>query len=162
MLPSNEKTVPMINETMTAAGTSIGTTIDTLGFDYLKIDLAIESASAAETALTTLRVCESDTDSAMTAYTDGTPVTAFVGAAAVSTSAGFVLPARSSTKENTYRMNIDLKGRKRYLALNVAPTLTGTNGGAVVAIGTLGRAQDGADVKTVATTVAGMRLIVNG
>ena len=159
MLPSNEKTVPMINETMSAAGTAIAD-IDTLGFDYLKIDMAIESASAAETALTTLRVCESD--SAITAYTDGTPVTAFVGAAAVSTSAGFVLPARSSTKENTYRMNIDLKGRKRYLAVNVAPTLTGTNGGAVVVIGTLGRAQDGADVKTVATGTEGMRLIVNG
>ena len=161
MLPCNEKTVPMINETMAAAGTAFGA-IDTLGFDYLKIDMAMESASAAETALTILRVCESDTDSAMTAYTDGTPVTAFVGAAAVSTSAGFVLPPRSSTMENTYRMNIDLKGRMRYIGLNVSPTLTGTNGGAVVAIGTLGRAADSTDIGTVATGVAGMRLNVSG
>jgi len=64
--------------------------------------------------------------------------------------------------ENTYRMNIDLKGRMRYIGLNVSPTLTGTNGGAVVAIGTLGRAADSTDIGTVATGVAGMRLNVSG
>lgn len=160
MVPSNEKTVPMINETVAAAGTAIGN-IDTIGFDYLKIDMSIESASAAETALVALRVCESDTESAITAYTDGTPVTALVGAAAVSTSAGFVLPARSSTKENTYRMNINLLGRKRYIAVDMAPTLTMTNGGAVVAIGTLARASASEDITTLATTATGMRLIVS-
>lgn len=161
MVPSNEKTIPMINETLTAAGTAIGN-IDTIGFDYLKLDLAINSASAAETALTILRVCESDTNSAITAYTDGTPVTAFVGAAAVSTSAGFVLPARSSTKQNTYRMNMTLLGRKRFIGFNVAPTLTVTSVGAVVAIGTLARAQASDDINTLATTATGMRLIVSG
>lgn len=161
MVPSNEKTVPMINETVGATGTAIGN-IDTIGFDYLKIDMSIESASAAETALTALRVCESDTESDITAYADGTPVTAFVGAAAVSTSAGFVLPARSSTKENTYRMNMTLLGRKRYIALDMSPTLTMTNGGAVVVIGTLARASSSEDINTLATTDTGMRLIVSG
>ena len=159
MVPSNEKTVPMINKTAAASGTVFGN-IDTIGYDYLKMDMSIGSASAAETALETLSVCENDT-SAMTAYTDGSPVTALVCAAAVSTSAGYVLPARSSTLANTYRVNIDLRGRKRYIGLYVEPTLTMTNGAAICAIGTLARTQDSADVKVEATTVAGMRIIMS-
>ena len=80
--------------TMTSAGTVFGA-IDTLGFDYCEVDLVAGTGDAASTAVTTLRIAESDT--LLTAYTGGTAVTAFVGAAATSTSAGFVLPALSSS-----------------------------------------------------------------
>jgi len=164
MNPSNSITLPLINATMSAAGTVIGV-VDTLGYDYLQFDIGCKSASAAETAVTILRVCESDTATAVSdisAYTDATPVTAFVGAAAVSTSAGFVLPARSSTTDNTYRLNIDLKGRARYIGCNFSPTLTVSNYGATYINAVLSRVQDGADIAIVATGTRGCRLIVNG
>jgi hypothetical protein len=170
MQPSNNLTIPLLNTgTVSAASTHIAA-VDTKGFDHLQFDLTVKSGSAAETAVTTLRVCEADYDStAVTAATDitayttvgCTPVTQFVGAAAVSTSAGFVLPARSSTVDNTYRFNIDLRGRKRYLALNFAPTLTCTNGG-INLTATLGRPEESGLVATAATSVAGCRLIVSG
>jgi hypothetical protein len=151
------KTIPMFSGiTMTSAGTVFGS-VDTKGFDYLVVSLAAGTGAAAQTAVTTLQLCESDT--APTAYTDGDAVTAFVGAAAVSTSAGFVLPALSSTKLNTFQFNVDLKGRKRYIGIDFAPTLQ-TVGVGCVAV--LSKAADGAEIKTVATGTDGARLIVSG
>ena len=153
------KTIPMFEGlTMTSAGTVFGQ-VDTIGYNFLAIDLEAGTGEAAATAVDTLRVCESDTDSAMTAYTDGAPVTAFVGAAATSTSAGFVLPALSSTKKNIYRFNIDLRGRKRYVGVNFAPVkqTVGVGAKAIMA-----RAEDGPAMSTVATTVDGARSIVSG
>ena len=157
MIPQS-KTIPMFEAiTMTSAGTVFGQ-VDTLGFDYLTINLEAGTGDAASTAVTTLQCNESDTDTLMTAYTDGDAITACVGAAAVSTSAGFVLPALSSTKMNIYRFNIDLKGRKRYIGVNFAPEKQ-TLGVACQA--TLSRCVDGDDIATAATTADGTRVIVN-
>jgi len=151
------KSIPMFGGvTMTSAATVFGT-VDTLGFDFCEIDLIAGTGAAASTAVTTLQLCEDDT--APTAYADGSPVTALVGAAAVSTSAGFVLPALSSTKQNVYRFNVDLKGRKRYLGINFAPTLQTVG---VACVARLSRAADGVDTtRTPAITVAGNRLVAN-
>ncbi|HEG43237.1 MAG TPA: hypothetical protein ENH94_04215 [Phycisphaerales bacterium] len=157
MVPSNSKTIPMFaGITMTSAGTVFGT-VDTLGFDYLTVDLVAGSGAAASTAVATMRMAEDDT--LLTAHTAGDALTQFVGAAAVSTSAGFVLPALSSTKQNVYRFNMDLKGRKRYISINFAPELQ-TVGVGCNAV--LHRVADGADIRTVGTASDGMRLIQNG
>jgi hypothetical protein len=152
------KTVPLFEGlTMTSAGTVIGS-VDTKGYGFLAIDLVAGSGAAAQTAVTTLRLCKSDTATAasdITAYTTvgNTPITQFVAAAATSTSAGFVLPALSSTKQNVYRFNVDLRGRKRFITLNFAPTLqtVGVSANAMLfksavdpAMVTAGTASDGA------------------
>lgn len=156
MLPAT-KTLPMFEGlTMTSAGTVFGT-IDTKGFDFAQLDLAAGTGAAASTAITTLQLSESDT--LLTAYSGGTAVTAFVGAAATSTSAGFVLPALSSSKHNVFRMNVDLRGRKRYLGINFAPTLQTVG---VACLATLSRVADGADIATVATGTDGFRVIASG
>lgn len=158
MLPEC-KTIPMFEGlTMTSAGTVFGQ-VDTIGADFCIVNLSAGTGEAASTAVTTLRMCESDTDSAMTAYTDGTPVTNFVGAAAVSTSAGFVLPALSSTKQNSYLFRMDLRGRKRYQGINFAPEKQTVG---VACSANLFRVADGADIATVATTADGARVIVSG
>jgi len=152
------KTIPMFEGlTMTSAGTVFGT-VDTLGYDHLRIDLCAGTGDAASTAVTTLRLCEDDT--APTAYTDGDAITACVGAAATSTSAGFVLPALSSSVQNVFQFNIDLRGRKRYIGLNFAPE-NQTVG--VSALASLSRKNAGANPAnvTAATGSAGARLIVN-
>ena len=97
MLPVSEPQVVFEGLTMTSAGTVFGA-IDTLGADFCQIDLLAGTGDAASTAVTTLQIAESDT--LLTAYTGGTAVTQFVGAAATSTSAGFVLPALSSSKDD--------------------------------------------------------------
>ena len=139
--------------TMTSAGT-VFDAVDTKGFDYCVLALIAGTGDAASTAVSTLQVCESDTDP--TAYTGGTAVTNCVGAAATSTSAGFVLPALSSSAQNIYQMNIDLRGRKRYLGLNFAPEKQ-TVGVGCVAV--LMRAENSEEIATVATGSAGLRLL---
>lgn len=153
---ASSKTIPLFEGiTMTSAGTVFGS-VDTKGFDFAQIDLVAGTGEAASTAVVTLQISESDT--AMTAYTDGDAVTSLVGAAAISSTAGFVLPALSSTKQNVYRSNVDLKGRKRYLGLAFAPEKQ-TLGVACVA--NLSRVQDGADIRVEATTIDGNRVIAN-
>lgn len=151
------KTVPIFEGlTMTSAGT-VFDAVDTKGFDFLAIDLVAGTGAAASTAVTTLQLCEADTDP--TAYTDGTPITQFVGAAAVSTSAGFVLPALSSTKQNVYRFNIDLRGRKRYIGLNFAPEKQTVG---VSATALLFKPEAAPAMATAATSADGARLVVSG
>jgi hypothetical protein len=152
------KTIPMFEgATVSSAGTLFGC-VDTKGFSHLGIDLAAGTGEAAQTACTILRLCENDA-SAMTAYTDGTPITQFVGAAAVSTSAGFVLPALSSTKQNVYRFNIDLRGRKRYIGINLGLAKQTVG---VSAHANLFRSEIGPAMVTAATGADGARLIVSG
>lgn len=158
MLP-DLKTIPMAEGlTMTSAGTVMGS-VDTQGYDFLAIDVVAGTGEAASTALETLRMCESDDTTLLTAYTDGDAVTAFVGAAAASTSAGFVLPALSTTKQNVYRFNIDLRGRKRYIGVNFAPEKQ-TVGVGLTAI--LARSETGPAMATAATSADGARVIVSG
>lgn len=158
------KTVPLFEGlTMTSAGTVIGA-VDTKGFNFLVIDLVAGTGEAASTAVTTLRLAENDTvtaESSVTAYTTAgnTPITQFVGAAAVSTSAGFVLPALSSTVQNVFRFNVDLRGRKRFISLNFAPEKQTVG---VSAHAMLFRSNVDPAMVTAATTVAGARLIVSG
>ncbi len=155
---TQSKSVVMVEGlTLASAATTIGI-IDTLGADYLTIDVVAGSGDAASTAVTVLRCAESDTDSAMTAHTDGDAITACVGAAVVSSTAGFALPALSATKQNSYRFNIDLKGRKRYIATDFGVE---KNTVGIGMVGTLSRIADGADIVTQATGVDGTRVIVD-
>lgn len=151
------KTIPMFEGlTMTSAGTVFGQ-VDTLGYDYLIVDLEAGTGAAASTAVTTLRMSESDTS--MTAYTDGTAITNCVGAAATSTSAGFVLPALSSSKKNVYQFNIDLRARKRYISINFAPEKQTLGVGCQAHLFRVNTG-DGPALETVATGSDGARLVV--
>ena len=150
------KTIPMFEGiSMTSAGTVFGS-VDTKGFNHAIINLEAGTGEAASTAVPTLALCESDT--APTAYTDGDAITNCVGAAAVSTSAGFVLPALSSTKKNVYQFNVNLVGRKRYIGISFAPTLQTLGVGCQAKL--FRPDQDPAD-SVAATSADGARLIVN-
>ena len=43
--PKNKKTIPMINATAAASGTVFGA-IDTIGYDYLKMDMSISTTNS--------------------------------------------------------------------------------------------------------------------
>ena len=123
MLPANYKLRQLIVPVTTPTAGSTANTgyVDCAGYSYLSIDVVEMSASAA-TQVDTLSIREDDT--VPTAFTDMSAIVALTGAAATSTSAGFVLPTPNSAVENNYRFKIDLKGRKRYVGINFTPGVT--------------------------------------
>lgn len=122
--------------------------IDTIGFDRCDLIWQIATGSATDDVPTTAKVSEGDTTSS---YTD---IVAFTGGTATSTSAGFVIPAVSTSARTFYKMSIDLKGRKRYLKCTLTPVTTQINY-------VLGILSNG-DIMPDTTTEAGTVLTVNG
>ena len=171
MVPSNSLHIPLACPvSQAAAQTHIGI-VDTKGYDYASFNIDIAPCSAGGTGVDSLRLAEADYDSAVvsaltdcTAYTTVgmSPVTQFVGAAAISTSAGFVLPTRSVTTRDNFRLNVDLKNRKRFLLLEFTNNEAISLGSFCMSCD-LSRAEDSAGLlATTVTTLPGPRLIVNG
>lgn len=158
MLPES-KTDIMYLAASAASATEIACWVDTQGFDFLAIDVIADSVSAAETAVTLLELGENDT-TPTDVTTDCTLIAAFTGAAATSSTAGFVLPAASSSVDNYYRFNVDLRGRKRYIGCAFTPAHDIDDGVAVV--GHLYRCEDHPAIITAATGTEGCRLVVSG
>ncbi len=158
MVPGDYKLNQLIVPTtaITAGSTGNWGFLDTKDYDYLNIELVEMSASAA-TQVTGLRVREDDT--VPTAFTDMSAIVALTGAAATSTSAGFVLPTPNSAVENNYRFRIDLRGRKRYIGLDFIPAVSTR----AAAVGLLMRgakepSQSVSTDKTATVTTASLRL----
>ena len=127
MVPHSKLATMIVPQTVTSGGTISGY-VDTKGFDFACISLVTETVAATDIP-TVLRLSEDDT--AHSAFTAGTVITNFVGGTATSTSVGFVIPTPVTTTSvgvNTYcvQMNVDLRGRKRYLALEFSPITTHT------------------------------------
>lgn len=98
--------------------------IDTLGYDYLTIDVGF---GAMDIAMATLKISESNTKSNTTALTSGADITGLVFGTSLDI-AGATSALPSSTADNTtVRCEIDLRGRKRYI-LPVATTGDGAAG----------------------------------
>jgi len=95
--------------TNAATGT---TRLDCLGYDYATIDLIM--GIAGDTAKpTTLSIVEGDT----TTYASASAITALTGGGV----GGFTIPALDNTTMSVIRININLRGRKRYLFTTFAP-----------------------------------------
>lgn len=129
-------------QVVTAAATATGY-IDTLGFDEASFDIILDAQAATTSNPSTLKLGESDTTSG---FTD---ITKFVGDG----TGGFVIPAMSTTAATVVRLNVDLRGRKRYINATVIPTVTDQ---AICVTATLGKAED--------TTIAraSMGVVVDG
>lgn len=147
MLP-NLTVVPMRELATVAGGTAAFGVIDTQGYDFAKIVYATPKATVASSQ-DHLNLAEDDT--LPTAFTDATEIDGCSG-----TDSDFTIVAESTDYSNVYTYNVDLKGRKRYLAMNYESD--GIHGGCMLAI--LGRKADGAEA-TVATTAHGTRNIVS-
>ena len=143
------KSVVGHTENLTAAQTHT-LTIDTLGYAYVSVDVCQEAWGNAgytsQAAFTVLKLEESDLSGS--AYSN---VTAFVGGG----TGGFTIPTPSSTSADVVvRMDIDCRGKKRYLKLTATPYTTGT----VYTVARLGKGTDGpvsASAKGVNATVSG-------
>ena len=159
MVPGNFKTV-ILEETQSATSSGdVFATVDTKGYDFMVFQILSGTHEAAETSLEILRMGHADT-TPTDVTTDTTVLPAFSCAAAVAATAENILPPGSSTKQNIYQMNIDLKGKKRYFAVDYTPVKQTV---AISLLAHLFRGNQGDDpVETQATTSDGMRLVASG
>lgn len=149
MLP-NLKTFLCIADVSTTNGATASGLIDTLGYKSLHLGVAQATSNSTSNKLTVCKVTESDTS-------NGTfsAIPSLTGGTATSTSVGFVIPAAiTSGGPQLYLLNADLRGRKRWLKLELSPVTTQILG----AWGMLGRGEQN-PAPAVAT---GQALVVNG
>ena len=142
------KSVVGHTENLTAAQTHT-LVIDRLGYEYVSLDVGQEpwtnAGYTSQAAFTVLKLSESDDNSS---YSD---VTAFVGGG----TGGFTIPTPTATAGDVVvRMDVDCRGKKRYLKVTATPYTTGT----VYTVARLGKGVDGpvsASSKNVNATISG-------
>jgi hypothetical protein len=127
------KSVVGHTENLTAAQTHT-LVIDRLGYEYVSLDVGQEpwtnAGYTSQAAFTVLKLSESDDNSS---YSD---VTAFVGGG----TGGFTIPTPTSTSADlVVRMDVDLRGKSRYLRVTATPYTTGN----VYTVARLGKGVDG-------------------
>lgn len=126
----NAATVNVLKQTSTATSATATGVIDALGFDHVAVDFWNDSAANATNNPSAMWVCECDTS-------NGTFV-AITGAAGDATD-GFTIGAVSTSVPTVHRVNVGMKGRRRWLQAGITP------GGATTIVGitaVLSRAED--------------------
>ena len=142
------KVVDVLMPTAMVSNATTTASIDTLGFDYLQLIWHLATATSTAGIAVECKVVESDD---LTTYTAIVP---FTGGTATSTSVGFVIPNAHATIDQQFVMNMDLRGRKRYLKCSISPHTNQIN----YIVGVLDRAKVMPD--TIAE--ANVALMVNG
>lgn len=115
MRPSLKAAV-VINDSGVTNGETATGNIDTLGYEWMKLDVMMTTSNDTTNNPTTLKLSESD-DTEATNFSD---ITRFVGDGA----GGFTIPAAVTSGNWIQTFNVDLRGRKRYLKLSVAVLTT--------------------------------------
>lgn len=110
--PSPKSAIVIAAASITNGGTATGT-VDTLGYDFAVIDVCATTSNNITNNFSVLTLSEGDTTSALTAVKTGD--TDFTIAA-----------ANTSVPAVTAQFRVDLRGRKRYLAITASPVTTQT------------------------------------
>lgn len=132
MMPlQNTATKVAIKPQSVTSGATAAGNVDTLGYEEAAVDVALDSQASTTSNPSVLKLMESDD----TETTNFANITGFVGDA----TDGFTIPAAGGAAPTIVRMNVDLRGRKRYLRVVVSPDGATQLLGAVV---TLGKAKD--------------------
>lgn len=123
MNPSPKFTLQMLDLALTAAGTAGGSGatyyIDTLGYDFASFDVITQTTTG---TYSELQLMEADA----TTSASFAAITALTGGTETSTSAGFVIGSSPTTSPWATKLNVDLRGRKRYLKVSAVPSVAGT------------------------------------
>lgn len=145
MNPQLKAVVAIAPQSVTNGQTVTGN-IDTLGYDWLTLDVYQATSNNTTNNLSTCKLSESDTTDA----TNFSDITKFVGDG----TGGFTIPAANTSDGQVYKFNVNLRGRKRYLKLTVTPVTTQIMG----AFANLGIAEQA----PVSATNAGVAALVEG
>lgn len=106
----------------TNAGTYTSANIDTIGCDYVEIDIAAttQSASTQAGSPSVLTLYGADVTNASSFVA----ITGFRGGSATATNIDFVVGIGKTTGANLYKMRVDTRVCPRYLNLEISPTTT--------------------------------------
>ena len=133
-----QKQVIAINQTsITNAGTATGN-IDTLGFDFVTIDLIATTSNNVTNNFSVLKLSESD-DTVVTNFAD---ISGAVG------DTDFTIANAVTTGNWGMKFNVDCRARKRYLRITASPVTTQV----ITAIANLSKAKE-APVSTTSANV---------
>jgi len=150
---------------LTAAGTGGLACWDTKGYDGLNVFILGYNASAASSGcVSAVELSESDT---LTSPTSQTAILDFTGGTATSTAVGFVIGGDTANTGQTgiIELAVDLKGRKRYVGLQVTVDQGATNFLGILALGS--RAEASKDTRAnklmpnLCNTMASLVTLVN-
>jgi len=113
---------------------------DAKGYDQANIYVQLGTHATNGTTVATCKISESDTVTSISSMTD---VVALTGGTVTSATVGFVLPLVAAAGYGTVvEFQIDLRKRKRFLALEITPGATTVHVGA---LGRLTRSKESAD-----------------
>jgi hypothetical protein len=110
----SEKVISVIAPQSVATNATPTGNIDRLGFDYVAVDVQLDSQTSTTSKPATLKLTESDD----TVATNFAAITAFTGGTQVNTTSGFVIP-NAQAGANVFRFGVDCRARKRYLKVSV-------------------------------------------
>lgn len=117
MTPATDKLVQAISPVSINGAAATSNVIDRSGFNYLEFIVQFGSIGA---NVATLKVQESDAISSGTALNGGVDVVGTrVGTDAKDDGAASALPVAATDNNKNWKFEIDLKGRKRYLQVQV-------------------------------------------
>ncbi len=145
MNPQTKQVIAINQASTTNAATASGN-IDTLGFDYVTIDVITTTSNVVSNNPSVLKLAESD-DTVVTNFAD---IAEFVGDGA----SGFTIPDSVTSGNWGMKFNVDCRARKRYLKLSVSPLTTQV----IAAIANLSKAE----TAPVNTTSANVKILVEG
>lgn len=131
-------------------GATVTARIDRYGYDDVRINLIAATADVVSNSPSVLKVTESDTTDA----TNFTAITPLTGGTAGNTSGFFTIPNFVTTGTNNVVLDVDCRGRKRYLLVTVSPRTTME----CVLVAELFRAKE----SPITTTIEGTVLHVHG
>lgn len=121
------------------------------GHDYATIEVLIGTHATNEAAIGTLKITEHDSSTDITDHSD---IVAFTGGTATSTSAGFVIPGAATVGFGAIvQFQIDLRKRKKILALQITPGTTTMQIGAIATLTRSAQSADTAAQKSVTNSV---------
>jgi|SRR5579872_3202030 len=126
MLPASKLVLDSVtgSGSATNAGTFTSANIDTLGVDFVTIDVSAttQSASTQAGSPSVLKLQECDT-TVVTSFAD---IVGFRGGSAAATNVDFVVGIGKTSGVNAYKFDVDCRNRKRYLNVVISPTTTQT------------------------------------
>lgn len=130
---ASTKTVAKIGTADTATSGTATHVIDTLGYGYASIDVIFEPTTATTDAVCLACKVE-ESDASGSGFANVVPLTG-------NGTGGFAIPTSGSktADSNVVRLNLDLRGRKRYLRVSATPMAASV----VATCCRLGRANEG-------------------
>ena len=112
---ASKQVILINNATVSNAGTITGR-IDTLGFDFLTLDVTSTTTDSVTNDPTVLSITEGATTSSYDA------IATLTGDGA----SGFTIPNMYTNTDWGMKFNLDLRGRKRWLKITISPLTTHT------------------------------------